>query len=93
MKTHTPGPWRLDDLDMPRTHYVLSNSGYVVAEVPRDRCYIKAARANATLIAAAPDLLAAAQALLDGTPAPASRKGMDLRMRLAHAVDKATGRT
>lgn len=55
---HTPGPWNQDD------QFVRDASGLSIAHCGSDRPGGKAiARANATLIAAAPDLLAACDEL------------------------------
>jgi hypothetical protein len=63
---HTPGPWHADPLtSTSRNSYVFSKSGYVVAEVPLDRNYKKAADANARLMAAAPDMAEALERIYD----------------------------
>jgi hypothetical protein len=63
---HTPGPWFVQPSFL--TIYAMSD-GYVgltcaLASVLRDQPGVAAAKANARLIAAAPDLLAALDALL-----------------------------
>ncbi len=75
---HTPGPWKLDGLTVkgpPRKwpgqdpHYVQCAAAEIVAHVPsQPGCYqeypLDIAKANARLIAAAPDLLAALKFVL-----------------------------
>jgi len=56
---HTPGPWDMDHLQH-GDNLILSKSGYVIASVGgRLRAYQHQQKANAALIAAAPDLLEA----------------------------------
>jgi len=59
---HTPGPWELQDHRKGADCYTIAapNRCYVVAELDHDH---PEALANARLIAAAPDLLAALQGL------------------------------
>jgi len=67
---HTPGPWKYHigrGID-PRFH-VQTEGGYQIVETPKTgiACGIREANeANARLIAAAPELLAACKAALDG---------------------------
>jgi hypothetical protein len=63
MAQHTPGPWKVERIN--DTNYVMGRVGHVIAEVPADRNYKAKADVNAALIAAAPDLLAALEAVLD----------------------------
>jgi hypothetical protein len=93
---HTPGPWRLDDGSSPGTadlvasnyHFVDAGCGFHV-EGHRDRGFSIAgvlSTADARLIAAAPELLAALQAVV----LVADRKTAEFD--LAHAaIAKATG--
>lgn len=71
MSKHTPGPWTFkrgarDDFHLPQlqrkdlTTAIVDAKGFYVAEIGLDRF-----NANARLIAAAPDLLEAAKAVLD----------------------------
>jgi hypothetical protein len=76
---HTPGPWSVIDT-IYRTFHIVDHEGVFVADT--DRC-------NARLIAAAPELLAALQAVADywaGGDVPAD---IDAAMRAA--IIKATG--
>lgn len=65
MSMHTPGPWRLDELDALALIDVLSGPVLVATVDGADNREInERQRANARLIAAAPDLLEAAKELL-----------------------------
>jgi hypothetical protein len=78
---HTPGPWATDDCS------VVHANGEPIAEIYDGR---KTFRADARLIAAAPDLLAFVQMLVDGAendkPEPA-----DLMDKAKALVLRATG--
>jgi hypothetical protein len=66
MKTHTPGPWHLNTLETV-LYSVHANRG-CVAEISRgtmNEVPANEIEANARLIAAAPELLAALEALID----------------------------
>lgn len=89
MTKHTPGPWRCyawttqDELEAGQSAYVL--------EAPQATDLIAEHHANARLIAAAPELLAALQALY--TPLAKGWKVSDMEQRLqdaAAAIAKAT---
>jgi hypothetical protein len=91
--THTPGPWKqsCESID-PDWHIVTTQGGAVVANVFAPQS------ANARLIAAAPDLLAAVEAFL----AYNDKDGDDVRMMLDYgealrlartAIAKARGNT
>jgi hypothetical protein len=66
MTRHTPGPWHVGTLPPPEWRYVCSDNGDTIAAVAewdgfdlvQEFCADQA-RANARLIAAAPDMLAA----------------------------------
>jgi len=94
---HTPGPWGViensdqadmivsickEKIDGPRI-VVDPDSGIMGRDVAQ-------AIANACLIAAAPELLAACKYAL--SKLPLDRKGEDTYLRLAEAVNKAEGR-
>ena len=66
MSEHTPGPWRVDCGEY-SDEYVLRNGLVTHTEAERE--------ANARLIAAAPDLLAAARAVVEST---VTRDGMEI---------------
>jgi hypothetical protein len=57
--SHTPGPWQVMDNSRTLLHVERQEDGEAVCSVPRG----KKGAANASLIAAAPDLLAALKAL------------------------------
>lgn len=65
--SHTPGPWvvRQDDQAYPNESFVNIKNGYIEIGGARH-----AREANARLIAAAPDLLAAAVAVVDRWDSP-----------------------
>lgn len=78
---HTPGPWEIDKYDKVDRGWPIMNGGqgmdeYMVAFVP---CWVRRPeeyRANAALIAAAPDLLAALKASrVEGTLAQTHTRG------------------
>jgi hypothetical protein len=93
MAEHTRGPWTLGNKTPSGDRMVFSNHGAVgklVAYVPKHDVGKDQRDANTALIAAAPDLLAACQATLDGIDHAC--KHADYReARLAHA-DPAAGR-
>jgi hypothetical protein len=64
MKEHTPGPWkyRTDFMDCP---YVASKTKQMIADVNLIFVSAKEAKANARLIAAAPDLLEACRLTIE----------------------------
>lgn len=98
MKTeHTPGPWAYagnGNITTQAAHY-----GFTVASVDtftgRSCCPDEERRANARLIAAAPDMLAALEGLLTNAPAPKSVKQdyhyMVSREAAKRAIAKARG--
>lgn len=92
MSAHTPGPWRVNRKGGSQTT-VLSDDDLVVATA-WSSTYRDAAEANARLIAAAPDMLAALEdaldAITDGVILP-DRRDEAIRVIQA-AIDKAEGR-
>ena len=58
--THTPGPWSSFGI------YVTTEAGDTLARAEYSHCSLPEARANARVMAAAPDLLEALKALRDG---------------------------
>lgn len=92
---HTPAPWRVLDnrnsTDPDKFgHYIVDDQGYIVADMPSYN-NTKPSEANARLIAAAPELLDAAQSVL------ATLKAMrqddmirGMQMVLEIAINKAT---
>jgi len=91
MMEHTPGPWKETGLSIVEDKPVY----YLIAEV--NRIDSGATRANAHLIAAAPDLLAACEALMKWIgPPPADRLSYDSKRedawRMAtNAIHRARG--
>ena len=74
MPQHTPGPWSFTEgttLDGVAVWWIhqgdCSDPEYRVCKVPRTRIRKELEIANAQLIAAAPDLLAALERVLEGT--------------------------
>ena len=62
MKEHTPGPWTADEM---ATEFTIYGGGLMVADVHKDVMELDdEMRANARLIAAAPDLLAACELMV-----------------------------
>lgn len=81
---HTPGPWRTNGC------YISSNYGevghaYWVSSMPDGM-----SEANARLIAAAPELLEALQAIIDG-PGLDCVPDNDVQALISSAIAKATG--
>lgn len=94
----TPGPWRASvDLFRPPKIWVHAPDSYAVCRVMTGHYHAEVAKANAHLIAAAPDLLAALKELL-GCAAPfvgyadAGDKLNAARDKAANAILKAEGR-
>jgi hypothetical protein len=98
MSKHTPGPWRLDD------GYLVPRDGLLVGRLYCGPEFCDEINANATLVAAAPDLKDGCNALLgliqlvcarDDMP-PAIREALETSHRIAEAraaIAKAEGRT
>jgi len=104
---HTPGPWHVGDLAAPnlagRNALVYAPSGYAVADAKIFHCKfgVPEMEANARLIAAAPDLLEALEAIrarIDGewdNPALVKFGGLrdtkeDIHALATEAIAKAT---
>ena len=82
---HTPGPWVPDQLGERR--HILTKSGYVVAAISPLYAYKKSHEANAALIAATPDMLAA----LVLAESYADVMGVMTVQAIRDAIAKATG--
>lgn len=84
MSKHTPGPWKVDS----HGEAVLGRDGTMVADccIMSSRRQTPMCRANATLIAAAPDLLEACKNMLWHEDKYAARKQAEA------AIAKAEGR-
>ena len=82
---HTPAPWHAtDDLT------VRDNDGWLIASI-RNRC--ESTTANARLVAAAPDLLAAASELMEVLRSMPKGPQHDAMILMHHAIVKATDKT
>jgi hypothetical protein len=93
MSKHTVGPWEYDaesaQVIAPKCGYQWVNGAPVIAEVcPLD--YSEQSE-NARLIAAAPDLLNALEAMLAYAPEPAAYSTACVHERARAAIAKATG--
>jgi len=82
---HTPGPWNLNDTFLDNGLYcvnaVCEQNGFKnprVAEILTDHCIDAEAKANAQLIAAAPELLEALDYLLEQTVDMDLKHGIEL---------------
>ena len=97
MSKHTPGPWKaeLNGDGHATTGLVLADDPYgVVATVSRRWQDCETQTADASLIAAAPDLLEALKAVLTETSAPATHIAFrQLREQVLAAIAKAQGDT
>ena len=100
MNKHTPGPWKFrDDSKFFKTNpfsvYIQGGGVHsaAIANIPRKQTIPEEeARANALLIAAAPELLAALQGLLRGIfDGPDEANAAMLIAKARDAVNKATG--
>lgn len=88
--THTPGPWQLDSGDL---GVVLDAEGLPI-QTSGPHCIVGDGSyyANARLIAAAPDLLAAAQWAFAVIDPRSGQEASDLSAALRTALAKAEGR-
>ena len=92
MSKHTPGPWCVDDHPKMQILMVVAEAGGMPGLIVNQGRITKTDRANARLIAAAPDLLEAAKqvlARLDHETAPVTMFDAD---KLRHAIAKAEGK-
>lgn len=84
MSQHTPGPWSINDWPQANTDIAIGAVGTpLIARIPLRHVSINEQKANARLIAAAPDLLAALLMVLDDPNA------LDGRPRTAEFVREA----
>ena len=92
---HTPGPWVIDhrrDWDKEIGIRQSGNGWHRFAcQVDYDDCDPCTAEANANLVAAAPDLLAAAEKLMRAADEGDADLGMDAHDELRAAIAKARG--
>jgi hypothetical protein len=85
MSTHTPGPWRVSNPQSPECALVITDDLTIARAYVGDKAPATA-NANAHLIAAAPDLLAALKYLLE------LGGDDDRRIAAEAAIAKAEGR-
>jgi hypothetical protein len=89
MPKHAPGPWMIrddsrDNLPTPRYRRIETQDGYLICDVA-DNNGLPCNRANARLIAAAPDLLYVLRQII--ADLPANRDWLDPQVeRMAHAL-------
>jgi len=93
---HTPGPWKYDP-DNERSDLIVRAGGLLLAEVNDTRSWpLAQCQANARLIAAAPDMLAALQAALElsdkikEVDQPRTDECQAVYNQVKAAIDKAT---
>lgn len=88
---HTPGPWRVHTLDLPakRHIFVIKDEVTSLLEMNGPCHFYNNAEADAHLIAAAPDLLAAAKIAADASLMNSDWPGIE---QLKGAIAKAEGR-
>ena len=88
MEKHTPGPWRVKDRTENET-IVFAGKNFKVAEVEHPH-WDDEAKANAALIAAAPELLAACEAARESLNGFGTEDKPLLDM-IDNAINRATG--
>lgn len=81
---HTPGPWELFEPSAEETTQLIGNGTIHIADIYMTD--FPAGAADARLIAAAPELLAALEALVDS-----DYKGLESRNKAETAIRKARG--
>ena len=91
---HTPGPWRMTPLSnrmIDVLHDVQTPGAitHALCRVQARDSWIAEAEANARLIAAAPDLLAACMSIVKSQPGTSSRQFDAARAAIAKAVSDA----
>ena len=94
--THTPGPWAFDDQSSPLVYSRANGGNPYIAQVfsyseGETGTLRTTAHADACLIAAAPDLLAACQAVLDEFPAFDNQRIESIKAICRAAIARATG--
>jgi hypothetical protein len=87
---HTPGPWMAGPMVGESDTIWIGNGDGYVAQVTRIDGLEPIDWADAALIAAAPDLLAACQAVLDEFPAADGRRIESVKAICRAAITKAT---
>ena len=93
MSTHTPGPWTANGADVAKPYYINGPDGEVIVNGSNEE-YGVIGRANARLIAAAPELLEACMTADSILQVPGHGREYDeIRNMLKDAIAKATGET
>lgn len=87
---HTPGPWHFSSARTSCDFHVHQKSGVMIAVCGRSTAVEN--EANARLIAAAPELLAALKGFLDHVGGAADRDLQSLLYQAEDAISKAEGR-
>ena len=92
MSKHTPGPWEASH-DIGANCVATITSGWVVVPIGADPNKFDA-KADAQLIAAAPEMLEALRAMLaSGLPNDKDANGIDATQKAIAAINKARGKT
>lgn len=92
MATHTPGPWSYD-ASGGAIYYADGDVEPLIASTNLENVSVEQGDADGLLIAAAPDLLAACQAVLDEFPALDSKRIESIKRICRDAIAKAEGRS
>ena len=91
-KQHTPGPWRIGSRQTSTPSYIDAGKGFNYRLITRVRDVdMDEGKANARLIAAAPDLLAACVEMVAGNMGQPRGVGVPALDAMRAAIDKATG--
>ena len=88
---HTPGVWEIYDYNMPNGEQTISASYESERVTKIATCYNPQAKANARLIAACPELLEAAKAIIGKESKITSRHAWQEYRDLESAIAKAEG--
>lgn len=84
---HTPGPWSVNDWPQATTDIAIGAVGTpLIAKVPLRDVSINEQKANARLIAAAPDLLGVIKTLVDACEGAAAQGGHTLYIDLNNCL-------
>ena len=92
MVTHTPGPWLFVEQGDANEYALLTadKKGWVIGFLQNGEMMTARQIANARLIAAAPTLLAACQAVLDESPASDGKRIESIKRICREAIAAAT---
>jgi hypothetical protein len=99
MTKHTPGPWEIKEKEQGRRQVIVTKQG-VISELANyghagginATCFIDELKANACLIASAPDLLDACRAIASLADGQGQRNMMEVAGQAKAAIAKAMGR-